>query len=38
MGCRRQAELSTNHEVVKAVGGLDGQAVGILMHAMLELL
>lgn len=37
MGCRRQAELSTNHEVVKAVGGLDGQAVGILMHAMLEL-
>jgi hypothetical protein len=36
MGCRRQAELSTNHEIVKAVGGLDGQAVGILMHAMLE--
>lgn len=37
LGCNRQAFLSNNETLVKSIGGSDGQAIGIIMHAFLEL-
>lgn len=37
MGCNRKAFLANNEALVREIGGIDGQAIGILMHAFLEL-